>query len=148
MLYTASDESKPVRMQGTFVSDNEADKVVNFWRKQLPSAKELADNGVEAPVQPMPMPDWLGTGDADADSEMLEQAIELVKRTSYVSVSMLQRKLRVGYNRAARLVEQMEELGLISPASGENRGKPREVLLGAPDQRAIDPADIPEEEDQ
>ncbi len=138
MLYTASDESKPVRIQGTFVSDSEADKVINFWRKQLPSAEELEDNGVEAPVQPMPMPDWLGTGDADAESEMLEQAIELVKRNSYVSVSMLQRKLRVGYNRAARLVEQMEELGLISPANSENRGKPREVLLGAPDHRGLE----------
>lgn len=137
MLYTASDESKPVRIQGTFVSDNETDKVVNFWRKQLPSDEELADNGIEAPVQPMQMPDWLGTGDADADSELLEQAIELVKRNSYVSVSMLQRKLRVGYNRAARLVEQMEEMGLIAPASPDHKGKPREVLLGGPDHRAV-----------
>ena len=115
------------------------------WRKQLPSAEELADNGGETPVQPMPMPDWLGTGDADAESEMLEQAIDLVKRNRYVSVSMLQRKLRVGYNRAARLVEQMEEMGLISPADSDNRGKPREVLLGTPDYRG-DHAAEPEEE--
>nr|MBF6615040.1 hypothetical protein [Chloroflexota bacterium] len=74
----------------------------------------------------------------DEESELLEQAIEQVKRTSYVSVSMLQRKLRIGYNRAARLVEQMEELGLIAPANAENRGKPREVLLGAPDSRGIE----------
>jgi S-DNA-T family DNA segregation ATPase FtsK/SpoIIIE len=138
MLYTASDESKPVRIQGTFVSDAESDKVVHFWRKQLPSEKELAETGVEAPVQPMPMPDWLGTGDANEESELLEQAIELVKKSQYVSVSMLQRKLRIGYNRSARIVEQMEELGLISPANGDSRGKPREVLLGAPDPRADD----------
>src|SRR5213075_2872944 len=122
--------------QGTFVSDAEADKVIANWRKQLPSPEALADNGVEGPVQPMPMPDWLGSGDADAESEMLEQAIELVKKSSYVSVFMLQRKLRIGYNRAARLVEQMEELGLISPADADNRARPREVLLGAPDTRA------------
>src|SRR5439155_22069420 len=127
MLYTASDESKPVRIQGTFVSDAEADKVIANWRKQLPSPEALADNGVEAPVQPMPMPDWLGSGDADAESEMLEQAIELVKKSSFVSVSMLQRKLRIGYNRAARLVDQMEELGLISPAHSDNGGHPRHV---------------------
>lgn len=144
MLYTASDESKPVRIQGTFVSDAESDKVVNFWRKQLPSQDEVADNGVQAPLQPMPMPDWLGTGDANEESELLEQAIELVKRNRYVSVSMLQRKLRVGYNRAARLVEQMEELGLISPAASDNRGKPREVLLGLPDHRDLG-AEEPEE---
>lgn len=135
MLYTASDESKPVRIQGTFVSDAESDRVVNFWRKQLPSEEEQQDNGVQAPLQPMPMPDWLGTGDPDADSELLEQAIEQVKRNQYVSVSMLQRKLRIGYNRAARLVEQMEEMGLISAANGDSKGKPREVLLGAPDSR-------------
>ncbi|MFL5732772.1 MAG: DNA translocase FtsK [Chloroflexia bacterium] len=149
MLYTASDESKPVRIQGTYVSDAEADKVVHFWRKQLPSLEDPSGDGAEtpAPVQPMPMPDWLGSGDADAESELLEQAIELVKKSSYVSVSMLQRKLRVGYNRAARLVEQMEELGLISPANSDNRGKPREVLLGAPDYRGLDPEE-PHEVDE
>ncbi|MEO8286892.1 MAG: DNA translocase FtsK 4TM domain-containing protein [Chloroflexota bacterium] len=136
MLYNASDESKPVRIQGTFVSDKEADKVVNFWRKQLPTEEEMQENGVSAPLQPMQMPDWLGKGNANEDSELLEQAIELVKKNTYVSTSMLQRKLRVGYNRAARLVEQMEEMGLIAAADADNRGRPREVLLGAPDTRA------------
>lgn len=137
MLYTASDESKPVRIQGTFVSDSESDKVINFWRKQLSAAENNVEDGDQTPVAPMQMPDWLGTGDANEETELLEQAIELVKKSSYVSVSMLQRKLRVGYNRAARLVEQMEEMGLISPANSDNRGKPREVLLGAPDYRAM-----------
>ncbi|MDQ5826463.1 MAG: DNA translocase FtsK [Chloroflexota bacterium] len=148
MLYTASDESKPVRIQGTFVSDAESDRIVNFWRKQLPSP-EAIDTPPEAQgvVQPMPMPEWLGTGDANEDSELLEQAIDHVKRNRYVSVSMLQRKLRVGYNRAARLVEQMEEMGLISPANSENKGKPREVLIGAPDNRGLD-VDDPLDEDE
>lgn len=147
MLYTASDESKPVRIQGTFVSDAESDKIVHFWRKQLPSEEEQEDNGVQAPLQPMPMPDWLGTGDPDADSELLEQAIEQVKRSQYVSVSMLQRKLRIGYNRAARLVEQMEEMGLIAAANGESKGKPREVLLGAPDSREALVAEMAKEDE-
>ena len=60
----------------------------------------------------------------------------MVKSNSYVSTSMLQRKLRVGYNRAARLIEQMEEMGMISQADADNRGRPREVLLGAPDDRS------------
>lgn len=139
MLYTASDESKPVRIQGTFVSDAEQDKVINFWRRQLPASEDGEEKLPEdqGAVQPMPMPDWLGTGDANEDSELLEQAIEHVKSNRYVSVSMLQRKLRIGYNRAARLVEQMEEMGLISAASAGNKGKPREVLLGAPDARAL-----------
>ena len=152
MLYTASDESKPVRIQGVFVSDAESERVINFWRKQLPNedlrmqSAEL-DGGKPSPGSnsalstpnssfEMQIPDWLGSGDADADSEILEQAIELAKKSEFVSVSMLQRKLRIGYNRSARLVEQMEELGLIAPANPDNRGKPREVLLGAPDSRA------------
>jgi S-DNA-T family DNA segregation ATPase FtsK/SpoIIIE len=110
--------------------------VVNYWRKQLPSEEEMQGNGLAAPLQPMQMPDWLANGNPNEDSELLEQAIELVKKNTYVSTSMLQRKLRVGYNRAARLVEQMEEMGLIAPADAENRGRPREVLLGAPDTRA------------
>jgi DNA segregation ATPase FtsK/SpoIIIE, S-DNA-T family len=146
MLYTASDESKPVRIQAVFVSDAESEAVVNFWRKQMPTPEEITDHGMQAPVQPMPMPDWLGNGDPDEASEMLEQAIELAKKSDYVSVSMLQRKLRIGYNRAARLVEQMEELGLIAPANPDNRGKPREVLLGAPDSRADEAARVPDDE--
>ncbi|HST06293.1 MAG TPA: DNA translocase FtsK, partial [Chloroflexia bacterium] len=136
MLYTASDESRPIRIQGTFVSDrDESQKVVDFWRRQLPSEEDAKATGVVTPLAPMQMPDWLGKGDPDEDSEILAQAIELVKGSSFVSTSMLQRKLRIGYNRAARLIEQMEEMGLISPADAENRGRPREVLLGAPDER-------------
>ncbi len=136
MLYTASDESRPVRIQGTFVSDREeSQKVVDFWRRQLPSDEDMEATGIGSTLQPMQVPDWLGKGNPDEESELLEQAIELVKRNSYVSTSMLQRKLRVGYNRAARLIEQMEEMGMISPADADNRGRPREVLLGAPDDR-------------
>ena len=148
MLYTASDESKPVRIQGTFVSDAESDRIVNYWRKQLPSPEDIeSPPEAQGVVQPMPMPEWLGTGDPNEDSELLEQAIDHVKRNRYVSVSMLQRKLRVGYNRAARMVEQMEEMGLISPANSENKGKPREVLIGAPDNRGLD-VDEPLDEDE
>ena len=137
MLYTASDESRPIRIQGTFVSDREeSQQVVDFWRRQLPSEDDVKATGVAAALPPMQMPDWLGKGDPDEDSELVAQAIELVKSTNFVSTSMLQRKLRIGYNRAARLVEQMEEMGLIAPADAENRGRPREVLLGAPDERS------------
>jgi S-DNA-T family DNA segregation ATPase FtsK/SpoIIIE len=137
MLYTASDESRPIRIQGTFVSDKEeSQKVVDFWRRQLPSEDDVKATGVIAPLPPMQMPDWLGKGDPDEDSELVAQAIELVKTTNFVSTSMLQRKLRVGYTRAARLLEQMEEMGLISQADTGNKGRPREVLLGAPDSRS------------
>jgi S-DNA-T family DNA segregation ATPase FtsK/SpoIIIE len=144
-LYTASDESKPIRVQGTFLSDKETERIVQFWRKQLPEihpspdhagapgdghAGGLALAGQQVQVGAnVPMPDWLADG-ADSGGEdedsMLQQAIDLVKKHRYASTSMLQRRLRIGYNRAARLVEQMEEMGIVGPADGS---RSREVLV-------------------
>jgi S-DNA-T family DNA segregation ATPase FtsK/SpoIIIE len=146
-LYTASDEAKPIRIQGTFVSDKEAEKVVNFWRAQMapllaaaaapaaPAANGTGPSGA-APVAVgqtnVPEPDWLKDLDAGGDGEeedsMLKEAIALVKRSKYASTSMLQRRLRIGYNRAARLIEQMEDMGIVGPGDG---AKPREVLVTA-----------------
>jgi S-DNA-T family DNA segregation ATPase FtsK/SpoIIIE len=118
---------------------------VQFWRKQLPEihpspdhagapgdghAGGLALAGQQVQVGAnVPMPDWLADG-ADSGGEdedsMLQQAIDLVKKHRYASTSMLQRRLRIGYNRAARLVEQMEEMGIVGPADGS---RSREVLV-------------------
>jgi S-DNA-T family DNA segregation ATPase FtsK/SpoIIIE len=150
-LYTASDESKPIRVQGTFVSDKEAERIVQFWRKQLPEAPPAPDgapaaNGAHAASPTagglalagqqtqvganVPMPDWLHDAEAGGDGEdedaLMQQAIDLIKKHRYASTSMLQRRLRIGYNRAARLVEQMEEMGIVGPADGS---RSREVLL-------------------
>ncbi len=149
-LYTASDESKPIRVQGTFLSDKETERVVNFWRKQLPEAAPAGDGatdgagGLTGPLATpggpalagqavqvgaaVPMPDWLtqaeaGTGPGEDEDALLKQAIELVKKHNYASTSILQRRLSIGYNRAARLMEKMEELGLVGPADG-SRGRP------------------------
>jgi S-DNA-T family DNA segregation ATPase FtsK/SpoIIIE len=143
-LYTASDEAKPIRVQGTFVSDKEAEKVVNFWRVQMapllaaaapaaPAAPGAPAGATSAPVLPqtnVPEPDWLkdldAGGDGTEEDSMLKDAIALVKRSKYASTSMLQRRLRIGYNRAARLIEQMEDMGIVGPGDG---AKPREVLV-------------------
>jgi DNA segregation ATPase FtsK/SpoIIIE, S-DNA-T family len=150
-LYTASDESKPIRVQGTFVSDKEAERIVQFWRKQLPEAPPApagappangahADGGAPGGLAlagqqvqvgaNVPMPDWLHDAEAGGDGEdedaLMQQAIDLIKKHRYASTSMLQRRLRIGYNRAARLVEQMEEMGIVGPADGS---RSREVLL-------------------
>ncbi len=152
-LYTASDEAKPIRVQGTFVSDKEAEKVVAFWRAQMapllaaaaappaPAAANghaapAADGAAPAPtpiVMPqgnVPEPDWLkdldAGGDGNEEDAMLNEAIALVKKSKYASTSMLQRRLRIGYNRAARLIEQMEDMGIVGPGDG---ARPREVLV-------------------
>jgi S-DNA-T family DNA segregation ATPase FtsK/SpoIIIE len=145
-LYTASDEAKPIRVQGTFVSDKEAEKVVNFWRVQMapllaaaapaaPAAPGAPAGATSAPVLPqtnVPEPDWLkdldAGGDGTEEDSMLKDAIALVKRSKYASTSMLQRRLRIGYNRAARLIEQMEDMGIVGPGDG---ARPREVLVTA-----------------
>jgi S-DNA-T family DNA segregation ATPase FtsK/SpoIIIE len=145
-LYTASDEAKPIRVQGTFVSDKEAEKVVNFWRVQMapllaaaapasPAAPGAPAGAASTPALPqtnVPEPDWLkdldAGGDGTEEDSMLKDAIALVKRSKYASTSMLQRRLRIGYNRAARLIEQLEDMGIVGPGDG---ARPREVLVTA-----------------
>jgi DNA segregation ATPase FtsK/SpoIIIE, S-DNA-T family len=75
------------------------------------------------------MPDWLADGaegGGEDEDAMLQQAIDLVKKHRYASTSMLQRRLRIGYNRAARIMEIMEEKGIVGP---ENGSSPREILM-------------------
>ncbi|MBC7250573.1 MAG: DNA translocase FtsK [Anaerolineae bacterium] len=116
MLYLAPDSSKLVRLQGCFVSDAEIDAVVGYWRER--ASDEQQDHSApweeEIPLEP------------DQD-ELLEEAIALVTRTGNASASLLQRRMRIGYPRAARLIDQMEEMGIIGPQ--ESGGKPRQVLV-------------------
>ncbi|HID63049.1 MAG TPA: DNA translocase FtsK, partial [Anaerolineae bacterium] len=117
MLYMASDSSKLVRLQGCFVSDKEMEKLVRFWKETA-----WAQPPAEGPRYP-----WHGLATEDEYDELLEEAIELVKRHRRASASFLQRRLRIGYPRAARLIDMLEEEGIIGPpVSG---GRSREVLL-------------------
>ncbi|MCR4405425.1 MAG: DNA translocase FtsK [Anaerolineae bacterium] len=116
MLYLAPDASKLVRLQGCFVSDAEIAAVVGYWRERV-SADEL-----DASVP------WEEETFSEAEQDdLLAQAIELVQRTGSASASLLQRRMRIGYPRAARLIDQLEEMGIIGPP--EAGGKPREVLV-------------------
>jgi len=121
MLYMASDSSKLVRVQGCFVSDEEIKRVVKFWR-----AKAEPDWPREE------KPPWEELMEEDREDELLEEAIEIVKRYDRASASFLQRKLRVGYPRAARIMDQLEERGVVGPLKDD--GRSREVLIGAPDE--------------
>ncbi|MGQ9794057.1 MAG: DNA translocase FtsK [Anaerolineae bacterium] len=107
--------AKLQRLQGCFVSDEEIRRVVDFW-------KEQADNGNAETPQHFP---WDGLLDEAERDPLLDEAIELVLKTGRVSTSWLQRRLNIGYPRAARLMDQMEEEGIIGPAVN---GQPRIVL--------------------
>jgi S-DNA-T family DNA segregation ATPase FtsK/SpoIIIE len=117
MLFLPPASSKPIRIHGCFVSEMEIRRVVKFLsRFEHPGTPPLpqAPAGVER------------EGASAADDSLYEQAKELVIQTHQASISMLQRRLRVGFNRAARLLDQMERDGIVSPMDGP---RPREVLV-------------------
>jgi S-DNA-T family DNA segregation ATPase FtsK/SpoIIIE len=111
-----SDSAKLARVQGCFVADEEIHQVVEFWKASAPT-----DN------QPV-VPPWNGLMDQhDQEDEMLKDAIDVLRGMRTCSTSMLQRKLRIGYPKAARLMEQLEDQGIVGPDMGGGQG--REVLL-------------------
>jgi S-DNA-T family DNA segregation ATPase FtsK/SpoIIIE len=116
MLYMPSDAAKPRRLQGVFVADEEVKRVVDFWKKQGPPqyVQELEEARA-----------WSSDREEQLDP-MYDKAVEITRQHTRVSASLLQRRLGVGYNRAARLVDLMEERGVVGAAEG---GKPREVLF-------------------
>lgn len=121
MLYMASDSSKLVRIQGCFVSDEEIKRVVEFWRaKAEPDWLEEEE------------PPWEEIMEEEEADELLGEAIELVKRYNHASTSFLQRKLHVGYPRAARIMDQLEEREIVSPLKDD--GRSRDVLIGTADE--------------
>ena len=132
MLYLPPDESKPSRIQGAFIGD-EVSAIVDHWKTVTP------DPGYD--------PEWLnlpssgkgsdggsgGAYDDDGEEEpLMQQALDVVRAQGTASASMLQRRLRIGYNRAARIIEQMEEDGIIGPADGA-KGRPVLVSFDTPD---------------
>ncbi len=121
MLYMAPDAARLARIQGCFVSDQEIDAIVEFWR----AARDTSQVEQAAP--------WAGLLDEmEGQDELLEQALELLEGKSHVSTSLLQRQLRIGFPRAARLMEQLEEMGVVGPDEGG--GRSRAVLLSQADQ--------------
>jgi DNA segregation ATPase FtsK/SpoIIIE, S-DNA-T family len=128
MLYMQSGTGLPVRVHGAFVADDEVHRVVDYLRKIGPP--EYIDDVLSAPVSESAEVSDGGTpNDAEADP-MYDQAVQIVMQTRRPSISLVQRHLRIGYNRAARLIEAMERAGLVSSM---NAAGSREVLT--PDTR-------------
>jgi S-DNA-T family DNA segregation ATPase FtsK/SpoIIIE len=119
MLMAIASSNVPRRVQGAWVDEDEVRKVVAHWRRQ--SSPQYVD-GVEGEGTSGP---GEGGGDAD-DDDLLEAAMELVVRSQLGSTSMLQRKLRVGFARAGRLMDLLERRGVVGPSEGS---KARAVLM-------------------
>ncbi len=117
MLFLAPGTSKPQRVHGAYVSEEEIARLVEAWKAiEQPNYNDSFLEPINEP-----------TDDEDSEyDEKYDEAVALVARTGQASISMLQRRLRVGYNRAARMIEVMEKEGVVGPADGV---KPREVLM-------------------
>lgn len=116
MLFLPMGMNKPVRVQGAFISDSDVENVVNFVREQLPAeydeSMEVSDEELQHEA------------DGEAEDELFSEAVEFVRQEQKCSVSMLQRRFRIGYNRSARIVDEMEKRGIVGPQEGS---KPRKV---------------------
>ncbi|MFQ5922608.1 MAG: DNA translocase FtsK [Anaerolineales bacterium] len=122
MLYLAPDAAGPVRLQGAYTSEKELEKLIRTWRQQ----------DVTSGTVP-PWEDYLVRQEAMSEQDAeLGAAIELVRQTGKASASLLQRRLHVGYPRAARLMDELEELGVVGRAQGG--GRAREVLIKHPEE--------------
>ena len=126
MLYLTPGGGVPVRIHGAFVSDDEVHRVVEYLKSQSPAnyIEGILEGGVlEGDVDG----DGSGGGSSDAESDPLyDQAVAVVLQNKRASISLVQRHLRIGYNRAARLLEQMEQSGMVSSMSGSGN---REILI-------------------
>ncbi len=120
MLYMAPDSAKLQRMQGCFVSDEELARLVNYWRN-------LQADFDYTPKAPWAEPKHKAEAEEKTGDALTEDAIQVIRTTNAASISLLQRKLGIGYPRAARLMDQLEEMGVVGPDEGS--GKPRAIYL-------------------
>ncbi len=143
MLFQAPDASAPIRMQGAYVSEEELNRLIQYWK--IANLGEEIEEQPVTPVESIPpgvdlkqAPLWdEGVEEDDDRDPLFNEAVSVVRGVRRASISLLQRHLRIGYTRSARLVDQLEERGIIGPA--KSGSQPREVLdygdLAPPDEQ-------------
>ena len=128
MLFLNPEKGTPERAQGALIGDEEIEAVISYW-------KQRAASDPNAVSEAAPWEGLLEAGEGEEDGDRLvEQAIQIVRATQRASTSLIQRRLRIGYPRAARLMDELEELGVVGPSMGG--GREREVLLPSEDDDA------------
>ena len=121
LLFLNPELGNPIRAQGVMITDMEIERLISHWQKT-----------VEASTDSPPWEKLLTEPEENEDEDLIEKAISIVRQSQRASASLLQRRLRVGYPRAARLLDQLEEQGVVGPSQGG--GKERDVLLGPLDE--------------
>jgi DNA segregation ATPase FtsK/SpoIIIE, S-DNA-T family len=125
MLFLPPDASKPVRIQGVFVQDGEINNLIKFL-KDTGIAPQYTAEITEMPIGKLGKGGGMSGGGADDQDDLFQEAVKTVCQYDRASASLLQRRLRVGYARAARIIDELESAGVIGPGEG---AKPREVLV-------------------
>jgi S-DNA-T family DNA segregation ATPase FtsK/SpoIIIE len=125
MLYLAPEVGIPMRAQGVLTTDQELESVVSYWQNTWHGDRQEVD---EAPWERMIHHDATSSG----EDELIGQAINLIRTSGRVSTSLLQRKLKIGYPRAASLMDEMEEMGVVG--ASRSGGKEREILINLDDE--------------
>ena len=144
MLFYPQGMPKPERVQGCFVSDEEVNKVIDFLKKSASEEVQYNSDVINAMARGGSASGTGGGSAADPEEDdLLADAIECVVRAEQASVSMLQRRFRIGYNRAARLIDLMEERGIVGPADGS---RPRKVLLSVEQFEQLESESAPEDD--
>ncbi|MGX4599244.1 DNA translocase FtsK 4TM domain-containing protein [Faecalimicrobium sp. JNUCC 81] len=123
MLFYPLGAAKPVRLQGAFISENESEKIIDYVKSQVREEVKYEDTIMETISK-------ANISKSSDEDELLNQAIEFVVESGQGSASMLQRKFKIGFNRAARLIDSMEERGIVGQSEGS---KPRKVLMSKQD---------------
>lgn len=129
LLFSIPEFTKPKRVQGALINESETSKITDFLRAQRPPNYD--DEVISQPVQLNGKGSVVSSMDSGEDDDMWKDAVEVVVASGKASTSLLQRKLRIGYGRASRLMDMMEEQGIIGQADG---AKPREVLVRSVDE--------------
>ncbi len=119
MLFSPVGSSKPYRVQGPYISDSEIDKLIRFVKKE--GGTPVYDDDIVKAIESNDK-----RGGSEPQDELTEDAIAFILKSGQASVSMLQRRFRIGYNRAARIIDEIEEKGIIGPSDGS---RPRQVLI-------------------
>jgi S-DNA-T family DNA segregation ATPase FtsK/SpoIIIE len=121
MLFLNPEVGNPIRAQGVMITDMEIERIIAHWQKNAEISKDSP-----------PWEQLLKEPEENEDEGLIEKAISIVRQSQRASASLLQRRLRIGYPRAARLLDQLEEMGVVGPSLGG--GKERDVLMGPLDE--------------
>jgi S-DNA-T family DNA segregation ATPase FtsK/SpoIIIE len=127
MFFLPIGMNSPIRIQGSFITDDEIGKIIDFTKEQQEAQYDDVFTKLEEEKPEVPDDEPVKAGSGSSDDELYDEIVKFVVKTQKASASLLQRKFKIGYNKAATMIDLLEENGIIGPATGNS--KPRDVLV-------------------